>query len=94
MPPDVRRLWVSDQRQQRRAYLAAVSFGLPERLGLKKIVASVRNRRKIGKKDMLLNSVTPRTDVDPETYEVHVDGMLNGCEPARALPLVQRYFLY
>jgi urease subunit alpha len=72
----------------------SLSAGLPERLGLKKIVAPVRNCRKIGKKDMLLNSATRRIDVDPETYEVRVDGELIGCEPARVLPLAQRYFLF
>lgn len=32
--------------------------------------------------------------VDPETYEVRADGVLLTCEPARDLPLAQRYFLY
>jgi urease subunit alpha len=73
---------------------AAFNAGLPHRLGLKKLIAPVRNCRRIGKKDMIHNSATPNIEVDPETYEVRVDGNLITCGPARALPLAQRYFLF
>ena len=73
---------------------AAVAAGLPKTLGLKKIVRAVRNCRRIGKKDMVHNSATPNIEVDPETYEVRVDGKLITCEPASVLPLAQRYFLF
>jgi urease subunit alpha len=73
---------------------AAISAGLPQKLGLKKMTAGVRNCRHIGKKDMVHNNATPKIEVDPETYEVRVDGTLISCEPARALPLAQRYFLF
>jgi len=73
---------------------AALSVGLPQRLGLRKMVAPVRHCRKIGKKDMIHNSATPKIEVDPETYEVRVGGVLITCEPARVLPLAQRYFLF
>ena len=43
---------------------------------------------------MILNSYTPEIDVSPETYEVRADGELLTCEPARELPLAQRYFLF
>jgi len=43
---------------------------------------------------MIHNDATPKIDVDPETYEVRVDGELITCEPARELPLAQRYFLF
>jgi urease subunit alpha len=43
---------------------------------------------------MKLNDATPTIEVDPETYEVWADGVLLTCEPARELPLAQRYFLY
>ena len=68
--------------------------GLPEKLGLKKIVSPVRNCRTIGKRHMIHNSATPNIEVDPETYEVRVDGELITCEAARVLPLAQRYFLF
>jgi urease subunit alpha len=73
---------------------ASLNAGIPQRLGLKKLVAPVRNCRHIGKKDMFHNSATPNIEVDPETYEVHVDGTLITCAPARILPLAQRYFLF
>jgi urease subunit alpha len=72
----------------------AVAAGVPQRLGIRKTAAAVRNCRKIGKKDLLLNDATPNIEVDPETYEVRVDGELLTCEPARVLPLAQRYFLF
>src|SRR6266478_1924371 len=73
---------------------AALSAGLPQKLGLKKIARAVQNCRKIGKKDMLHNSATPKIEVDPETYEVRVEGALITCGPASVLPLAQRYFLF
>ena len=72
----------------------AISAGVPQRLGLQKTAAPVRNCRRTGKKDLLLNDATPNIEVDPETYEVRVDGALLSCEPARVLPLAQRYFLF
>jgi urease subunit alpha len=43
---------------------------------------------------MKLNSATPLMEVDPETYEVRADGRLLTCEPAKVLPMAQRYFMY
>jgi urease subunit alpha len=63
-------------------------------LGLTKKLLPVMNTRKIGKHSMILNSATPRMEVDPETYEVRADGRLLTCEPAKLLPMAQRYFLY
>jgi urease subunit alpha len=36
----------------------------------------------------------PEVAVDPETYEVRVNGELLTCEPATGLPMAQRYFLF
>ena len=47
-----------------------------------------------GKKDMIHNSWQPKVTVDPETYEVRADGELLVCEPAKVLPMAQRYFLF
>ncbi|HWG58598.1 MAG TPA: urease subunit alpha [Candidatus Acidoferrales bacterium] len=68
--------------------------GIAERLGLRKMVAPVSRCRLIGKRDMIHNSAAPDIRVDPETYEVRVDGALLACEPAAELPLAQRYFLF
>jgi urease subunit alpha len=65
-----------------------------ERLGLAKKLLSVKNTRKIGKRSMILNNATPRMEVNSETYEVRADGRLLTCEPAKVLPMAQRYFLY
>ncbi len=73
---------------------AAAKNGIAERHGLKHRVAPVSACRKIGKKDMRHNNATPAIEVDPETYEVRVDGELATCEPATVLPLAQRYFLF
>jgi len=73
---------------------AAVQAGVGERLGLSKQVVAVEACRTIGKSDMIHNAATPQLEVDPETYEVHADGELLTCEPARELPLAQRYFLF
>ncbi|MGH9702538.1 MAG: urease subunit alpha, partial [Candidatus Acidiferrales bacterium] len=72
----------------------AVENGLAHRLGLRRIISPVRNCRGIGKRNMIHNSATPQIDVDPETYEVRVDGQIITCEPAKTLPLAQRYFLF
>jgi urease subunit alpha len=63
-------------------------------LGLAKQVLPVMNTRKIGKRSMLLNDTLPRIEVNPETYEVRANGRLLTCEPARVLPMAQRYFMY
>ena len=73
---------------------SAIAAGVPARLGLQKKIAPVTNCRRIGKKEMIHNRATPNIEVDPETYEVKVDGVLAACEPARELPLAQRYFLF
>ena len=43
---------------------------------------------------MVLNDATPNIEVDAETYEVRADGELLTCEPAKSLPMTQRYFLF
>ena len=43
---------------------------------------------------MVLNDALPRIEVDPETYTVKADGARLTCEPAKLLPLAQRYFLF
>jgi urease subunit alpha len=63
-------------------------------LGLSKKLLPVGNTRRIGKHSMVLNGATPRMEVDPETYEVRADGRLLTCEPAKVLPMSQRYFMY
>jgi urease subunit alpha len=73
---------------------AALSAGMPEKLSLKRRAVAVKNTRAITKRDMVLNDHLPLMEVDSQTYEVRADGMLLTCEPAKVLPLAQRYFLF
>jgi urease subunit alpha len=74
---------------------AALANGLRERLGTRKEMVAVENTRGgISKKSMVHNDATPDIQIDPETYAVVADGELLVCEPARELPLAQRYFLF
>jgi len=74
---------------------AALEAGIGASLGLRRRLAAVANTRGgIGKRSMIHNDATPVIEVDPETYEVRADGVLLTCEPARVLPMAQRYFLF
>jgi urease subunit alpha len=73
---------------------AAESEGIAERYGLKKRLVSVRGIRSLRKTDMIHNNYQPKITVDPETYQVVADGELLTCEPAKILPMAQRYFLF
>ena len=73
---------------------AGLKAGIGEKFGLQKPLVAVRNTRKIGKRDMIHNSATPKMSVNPETYEVRADGKLLTCEAAKVLPMAQRYFLF
>jgi urease subunit alpha len=61
---------------------------------LQKEVLPVKNCRNITKKDLIHNNQTPQIDVNPETYEVKVDGTPISCEPLSEVSLAQRYFLF
>jgi len=74
---------------------AAYERGVHEKLGLERIVLPVENvRGGISKKSLIHNGATPHIEVHPETYEVRADGELLTCEPAKELPMAQRYFLF
>jgi urease subunit alpha len=74
---------------------AAVEDGIAERYGLSKMVLAVENTRGgISKASMIHNSATPNLEIDPETYIVKADGEILTCEPAKELPMAQRYFLF
>ena len=73
---------------------AAYDRGIHETLKLSKLIAPVSKCRGLSKADMIHNDFLPNITVDPETYEVRVDGVLITCEPAAVLPMAQRYFLF
>ncbi|MEO6022355.1 MAG: urease subunit alpha [Burkholderiales bacterium] len=73
---------------------AAVDGDIGSRLGLRKQVIAVKNTRGLKKTAMIHNGLTPHIEVDPETYRVVADGEHLVCEPAKELPMAQRYFLF
>ncbi len=68
--------------------------GLASRLRVAKPLVAVEGVRQLRKSDMIHNGATPVIQVDAETYRVTADGEHLTCEPARELPMAQRYFLY
>lgn len=72
---------------------AAIDNGLAEKLPLSgQKLLPLKNTRNLSKKDMMYNNYCPDIRIDPETYEVFIDNNLITCEPAKVLPLAQRYF--
>ena len=61
---------------------------------LNKQIVGVKGCRTVRKADMVHNALLPRMEIDPQTYAVRADGVLLTCEPARSLPMAQRYFLF
>ncbi len=62
--------------------------------GLNRRCVAVSGCRNLRKQDLPLNSYLPKMEINPETYEVRADGQHLRCEPAKVLPLAQRYFLF
>lgn len=73
---------------------AALDAKIGDKLHLQKQLVAVKGTRGIRKKDMIHNGLTPKIEVDPQNYQVRVDGELITCEPADSLPMTQRYFLF
>jgi urease subunit alpha len=72
----------------------AIKNDLKKKLGLKKKLLPVNNCRNISKKDMVYNNLTPKIEIDPETYIVKVDGKIATTEPANKLSLSRLYNLF
>ncbi len=73
---------------------AALTAGVPERFGLQKTIVAIKNVRGVTKRHMVLNHYLPTMEIDAQTYAVRADGQLLTCEPAKSLPMAQRYFLF
>ena len=71
----------------------AVEANVGEKLGIAKPLVAARGTRKLTKRHMLHNDACPNITVDAQTFEVKVDGELITCEPAKVVPLAQRYLL-
>jgi urease subunit alpha len=73
---------------------AGLASGIKERYGLAKNLSAVKNIRNVRKSDLIHNGYTPKMEIDAQTYAVRADGHLLTCEPAKLLPMAQRYFLF
>lgn len=73
---------------------AALQDDVPDRLKLQHTIKEAKNMRHLQKSDLKLNGATPQIDVDPETYQVFVDGQHITAQPSDTLPMAQRYFLF
>ncbi len=73
---------------------AGLAAGIKERFGLQKTVSAVKNVRGVRKQHMVHNHYLPKMEIDAQTYAVRADGQLLVCEPAKTLPMTQRYFLF
>lgn len=72
----------------------AIDNGLATKINVKKRLLPVKNCRKISKDDMVLNNLTPKIEIDPETFKVKVDGNLVTIDPANKLSLARLYELF
>ncbi|MEM9007151.1 MAG: urease subunit alpha [Cyanobacteria bacterium P01_F01_bin.86] len=70
---------------------AALEKGLPDRLGLRKQLLPVKGTREVSKQDMLHNDACPEIEVDPDTFQVRVNGEIATCEPVSQVPLGRLY---
>jgi urease subunit alpha len=61
---------------------------------LRRTLLPVRNTRRLGKRDMVLNDALPSIEIDAERYTVTIDGERIEPRAATSLPLAQRYFLF
>ncbi len=71
---------------------AAYENGIKQRLSLERMVLPVRRTRQLTKFDMVRNGGMPRIDVNPETFDVLVNGVRAYVTPAREFPLSQLYW--
>lgn len=72
----------------------ALDLGLSSKVKTSKRLVPVKNCRKIGKKDMIYNDLTPKIEINPETYEVRVDGNIATVDPADKVSLARLYNLF
>ena len=66
--------------------------GIKEKYGLQRIVYPVHGCRQIGKPHMVYNGNMPKIDVNPETFEVFIDGQQAYVKPAQKFSLGQLYW--
>jgi urease subunit alpha len=75
-------------------FVSQKAAGIADQYGLRRQLVPIHGVRDLKKANMIHNGWQPKVTVDPETYEVTADGQLLTCEPAKVLPMAQRYFLF
>ena len=70
---------------------AALDNGLADQIETQTLVP-VKRCRTISKRDMIHNDALPDIEIDPETYNVYVDGERITVKPAKTLPLTQLFY--
>jgi len=71
---------------------AAIADGLEGRLRSHQTLMPVMRTRTISKRDMVHNAYMPNIEIDPESYNVYVDGERITVKPAKTLPLSQMFY--
>ena len=72
---------------------AAIENGLESKLNSHQTLMPVHGTRTISKRDMLYNDAMPNIEIDPESYNVYIDGKRITVKPAKTLPLTQLFYL-
>jgi urease subunit alpha len=73
---------------------AALDDGIADRLALRRRLVAVGDTRRLTKADLPNNDALPDIRVDPDRFEVTIDGEVVTEQPAVELPMAQRYFLF
>jgi urease subunit alpha len=78
------------------AFVAPVALddGLADRLAVHRRLVAVKDTRGVRKEHLPENTALPKIEVQPDTFEVRIDGELIEEAPAEVLPMAQRYFLF
>ena len=71
---------------------AAHQNNIKRRLHLKRQVCPVRRTRQLTKYDMVLNGANPQIEVNPETFDVTINGQRIDVKPAKSFSLGQLYW--
>ncbi|EAK0980091.1 urease subunit alpha [Campylobacter lari] len=72
---------------------ASLEANIPEKLSLKRKCVAVKNCRNITKKDLKFNDKVQDIEVNPQTYEVKINGELISSKSVDSLALAKKYFM-
>ncbi|TKV57131.1 urease subunit alpha [Nakamurella flava] len=72
----------------------ALDDGLAGRLGLRRELVGVKPTRDVGKAQMINNDALPKIDIEPDTFQISIDGERVEPAPATELPLAQLYSMF